>query len=147
MTKLLTIGMATYDDYDGTYFSTQALCLYHDILKNIDYEIVLIDNNPDSPHGQAVKNLTNWMDGKGKYIAFKDKQSTSVINEIFKNATGKYTVSMDCHVFLAPGSIESLLEYYSANPDCKDIVQGPMLYDYHKNYSTQFDPVWRGDMY
>ena len=147
MTKLLTIGMATYDDYDGTYFSTQALCLYHDILKNIDYEIVLIDNNPDSPHGQAVKNLTNWMDGKGKYIAFKDKQSTSVRNEIFKNATGKYTVSMDCHVFLAPGSIESLLEYYSANPDCKDIVQGPMLYDDHKNYSTQFDPVWRGDMY
>ncbi len=27
--KKLTIGMATYDDYDGVYFSIQALRLYH----------------------------------------------------------------------------------------------------------------------
>lgn len=140
--------MATYDDYDGTYFSTQALSLYHDILKSIDYEIVIIDNNPDSEHGKAVKGLTNhWMGGRGKYIPYKDKTSTAVRNEIFKNASGKYSISMDCHVFLVPGSLEALLQYYANNPDCKDIVQGPMLYDDHINYSTQFDPVWRGDMY
>lgn len=139
--------MATYDDYDGTYFTTQALCLYHDILKNIDYEIVIIDNNPDGLHGEAVKNLTHWMRGNGRYIPYKNKKSTAVRNEIFRNALGKYTISMDCHVLLAPGSIESLLEYYSNNPDCKDLIQGPMLYDDHINYATQFDPVWRGDMY
>jgi hypothetical protein len=147
MNKLLTIGMSTYDDYDGVYFSTQALCLYHDILKNIDYEIVLIDNNPDGSHGQAVKNLTNWMSGKGKYIPYKNKTSTAVRNEIFKNSESKYTISMDCHVLFAPKSLEALLEYYNQNPDCKDIIQGPMLYDDHKNYATQFDPIWRGDMY
>lgn len=139
--------MATYDDYDGTYFTTQALQLYHDILKKIDYEIIIIDNNPDSEHGKANKNLINWMNGKGKYIPFTNKTSTAVRNEIFKNASGKYAISMDCHVFLAPGSLESLLSYYESKPDCKDIVQGPMLYDDHKNYCTQFDPVWRGDMY
>jgi hypothetical protein len=147
MNKLLTIGMATYDDYDGTYFSTQALTLYHEILKSINYEILIIDNNPDSEHGKAVKNLPNWMNGNGRYIEYRDKVSTSVRNEIFKNASGKYTISMDCHVLLAPKSIEALLNYYFKNPDCKDIIQGPMLYDDHKNYSTQFDPVWRGDMY
>lgn len=139
--------MATYDDYDGVYFSTQALGLYHDILKSINYEILIIDNNPESEHGKAVKNLTNWMGDKVKYIPYINKTSTSVRNEIFNNASGKYTISMDCHVFLAPKSIEALLNYYFNHSNCLDIVQGPMLYDDHKNYSTQFDPVWRGDMY
>ena len=145
--KLLTIGMSTYDDFDGVYFSTQALSLYHSILKDIDYEIVIIDNNPDSEHGKAVSSLVNWMNGKGRYIPYKNKTSTSVRNEIFKNSNGKYTISMDCHVLFSPGAIESLLNYYDKNYDCKDLIQGPMLYDDHKNYSTQFDPVWRGDMY
>lgn len=147
MNKLLTIGMATYDDYDGVYFTTQALSLYHEILKVIDYEILIIDNNPESPHGQAVKNIISWMNGKGQYIPYKNRTSTSVRNEIFKNSSGKYTISMDCHVLLAPGSLESLLDYYSKNENCKDLVQGPMLYDDHINYATQFDPVWSGHMY
>ena len=29
MNPILTIGMATYDDYDGVYFTTQAIRLYH----------------------------------------------------------------------------------------------------------------------
>jgi len=145
--KLLTIGMATYDDYDGVYFTTQALMLYHDILKNIDYEILIIDNNPHGQHASLVRDLTHWMSGRGRYIPYENKTSTAVRNEIFVNANGKYTISLDCHVLLAPNSINALLDYYSQNPDCKDIVQGPMLYDDQINYSTQFDPVWRGDMY
>jgi hypothetical protein len=29
--KLLTIGMATYDDYDGVYFTLQSLRMYHPV--------------------------------------------------------------------------------------------------------------------
>jgi hypothetical protein len=147
MSKLLSIGMSTYDDFDGVYFSVQALRSYHKILNDIDYEIIIIDNNPDSEHGKMVKGLIGWVGNNGKYIPFKDKQSTSVRNEIFKNSSGKYTISIDCHVLIENGGLESLLTYYMQNPDCKDIIQGPMLYDNLKQYSTHFSPEWRGHMY
>lgn len=139
--------MATYDDFDGVYFTTQALRMYHDILKNIDYEILIIDNNPDGKHGESVKNMVSWMHGNCKYIPYSSKTSTAIRNEIFRNSSGKYTVSIDCHVFIKNGGLDALLHYYENNPDCKDIIQGPMIYDDQTSYSTQFDPMWRGDMF
>jgi glycosyltransferase involved in cell wall biosynthesis len=148
MTKLLTIGMATYDDFDGVYFSIQALRMYHPILNTIDYEIVVVDNNPTGQHGETVKNfVVNWTQGRGRYIPYNDNTSTSVRNEVFKNAEGKYTICMDCHVLIMGGGIEKLLEYYGQHEDCKDIVQGPLIYDDLVNYSTEFSPEWRGHMY
>lgn len=147
MSKLLTIGMATYDDFDGVYFTTQSLVMYQEILKNIDYEIIIIDNNPSGKHGQAVKDVSGWLRNHVKYIPYEEKASTAVRNEIFSNSSGKYTISIDCHVLIKPGAIESLLKYYESNPDCKDIIQGPMIYDDQVSYSTQFDPAWRGDMF
>lgn len=42
----LTIGMPTLDDYDGVYFTLQALRLYHaDVMPSI--ELLVVDNNPD----------------------------------------------------------------------------------------------------
>ena len=147
MSKLLTIGMATYDDFDGVYFTIQSLIMYQESLKNIDYEIIIIDNNPTGKHGQAVKDLSGWLRNRVKYIPYEEKASTAVRNEIFANSSGKYTISIDCHVLIKPGGIESLLKYYESRPDCKDIVQGPMMYDDQSSYSTQFDPAWRGDMF
>lgn len=145
--KLLTIGMATYDDYDGVYFTVQALRLYQ--LQGIekDVEIIVIDNNPDSKHGKEVKNfVNNW--AKGKYIPYTEKQSSFVKYEIFKHATGKYTLGMDCHVLFQPDAIKNLLHYYAKNPDTKNLIQGPLWYDDLKNnVSTHFDKVWRGNMY
>ena len=37
----LTIGMATYQDFDGVYFSVQDLRLHHD-MENV--EILIVDN-------------------------------------------------------------------------------------------------------
>ena len=45
MTKTLTIGMATYDDFDGVFFSVQAIRMYHKEILD-DIEIVIVDNNP-----------------------------------------------------------------------------------------------------
>ena len=51
MDKILTIGMAVYDDYDGVYFTVQALRLYHEICRSDRVEFIIIDNNPDSANG------------------------------------------------------------------------------------------------
>jgi hypothetical protein len=144
--KKLTIGMATYDDYDGVYFSIQALRLYQ--LKDIekDVEIIVIDNNPESKQGQEVKRFSeSW--ANVKYVPYNDRKSTFIKYEIFKHATGIYTLGMDCHVLLEPNAIKNLLNYYEQNPNTNDLIQGPLLYDNLISISTKFDPVWRGNMY
>ena len=147
MNKKLTIGMATYDDFDGVYFSIQALKLYQ--LKGLEgqVQIIVIDNNPESKHGQEVKNFVEgW--AKAKYIPFTDKKSTSVRNEVFKNASGEYTLCMDSHVMFEPNAITNLLKYYEENPNTKNLIQGPLWYDsLDSNMSSQFYPVWRANMY
>ncbi len=146
MNKLLTIGMATYDDFDGVYFSLQSIRMHHDLIGRDDIEYIVVDNNPDGKHGIEVKKLVeNW--AKAKYIPYKYKTSTAVRNEIFRNATGKYCISMDCHVLFFNGAINSLLDYYKDNPDCKNIVHGPLVYDDLKSISTHFKPGWGAGMY
>jgi hypothetical protein len=46
-----------------------------------------------------------------------------------------------------PNAITNLLKYYEDNPNTKNLVQGPLLYDDLKHTSTHFDTVWRGHMY
>src|SRR5262249_17348834 len=58
--KKLTIGMATYDDYDGVYFTLQSIRLHHPEILT-DAEFVIIDNNPDGPCADALKDLGNWI--------------------------------------------------------------------------------------
>jgi hypothetical protein len=146
MPKLLTIGMSTYDDYDGVYFSIQALRMYHDICNTDQVEFVVIDNHPNSPHGDEIK---KHVEGavKGKYVPYTEKISSFNKYLIPEHAEGKYVLIIDSHVMLEKNGIDNLLAYYKDNPNCKNLVQGPLWYDDLKHYSTHFDPVWRGDMY
>lgn len=142
MQKLLTIGMSTYDDFHGVYFSIQSLKMYHELH---DVEIIVIDNNPNSEHGKATKNMAECV---GRYIPYEERKGTSVRNEVFNNALGKYTLCIDCHVLLCKNFINNLLKYYaSVGSDCKNIVSGPMYDDRLNVHATQFDPVWRSHMY
>jgi hypothetical protein len=148
MSKLLTIGMCTYDDFDGVYFTIQSLGLYHKILQNIDYEIIVIDNNPSSSHGEATKSFINgWKQEKCRYIPYTQKKSTSIRNEIFNYSKSKYCLCIDCHVMIQDGGLEALINYFTEKEDCKDLIQGPLIYDNIKNYATEFLPIWNDRMY
>ena len=68
--KLLTVGMSTYDDFDGVYFTVQALRMYHNIINNNDCEIIIIDNNPDGYHSQALKDLiSGWLYANARLVS------------------------------------------------------------------------------
>ena len=54
--RRLTIGMATYDDYDGVYFTVQAIPLYHPEV-TLDTEILVIDNHPE---GRQRSRCASW---------------------------------------------------------------------------------------
>jgi hypothetical protein len=136
----LTIGMATYHDFDGVYFTLQALRLYQDLEHT---ELLVIDN-----YGcEDTKNLVEgWL--KGRYIKATDVVGTAAPRDlVFREARGKAVLCCDCHVLFAPGVIAQLKQFYREHPECQDLLQGPMLYDDGKLIATHFDPVWREQMW
>ena len=147
MSKLLTIGMATYDDYDGVFFSIQALRMYHPICNTDSVEFVILDNNPKGPHGLACLNFAGSSSNNIKYIEYSGVSSSFNKYKIVDHATGQYVLIIDCHVLIAQNGISHLLSYFQQNPECKNLIQGPLLYDDLKNISTHFNPQWSGDMY
>jgi hypothetical protein len=148
MDKLLTIGMATYDDYDGVYFTIQSLRMYHDICKSKEIEYIVLDGNPEGKHAETIKNfLKSFHHQDAIYIDNQEKTSSFDKYKIVEHASGKYILIIDCHVLIQPEGIDALLYYYLNNPECKDLIQGPLLYDDFINVSTHFDPQWRGSMY
>lgn len=147
MSKLLTIGMATYDDFDGVYFTIQALRMYHPICNTDDVEIIILDNNSKSKHGEEVKNFVTKEVKNGLYIENDKPNASWTKYQIPDYANGKYIIIMDCHVMLISNAITNLLNYYTDNENCKNLVQGPLLYNNLKNVSTHWNPEWRGHMY
>jgi len=140
--KLLTIGMATYDDYDGVYFTIQALKLYHPICQTDDVEFVVIDSNPTSEHGlETKKYVTKKI--RETYIPYDGVSSSFNKYEVVKHAKGKYILILDCHVLLVPGAIDKLLDYYKENPNCKNLIQGPYYHDDLNSVNTHWVEKWR----
>src|SRR5215212_5790952 len=137
----LTIGMATYDDFNGVYFTLQALRLYQDLR---DTELLVIDN-----YGcQATKELVEgWVHGARYLLATEVTGTAAPRDLVFREAWGEAVLCCDSHVLFAPAAIRRLKEYYREHPDCPDLLQGPLVYDDLKTISTHFDPVWRAEMW
>ena len=146
--KLLTIGMATYDDFDGMFFSIEALMMYHqEVMPYV--EILVVDNNPNGKFSKDTKQYLAALNNgvKPTYIAFDEYRATTVKNLVFEQATTPYVLCMDSHVLLEAGSLAKLLMYYQCHENTKDLLQGPLLSDDLLSVWTHFDPVWRGQMF
>jgi glycosyltransferase involved in cell wall biosynthesis len=137
--------MATYDDYDGVYFSLQALRMYHPEIVE-EAEFVVVDNHPDGPCAEQLKQLEHHI-ANYRYIPAGEFTGTAIKNAVFVNAGGEFVLCMDSHVFFVPGALKRLIAYMRAQPETRDLLQGPLVYDDLKTFSTHFDPVWRGGMY
>lgn len=137
----LTVGMACYDDFDGVWFSVKALRMYHGDVA--DMEIVVVDNNPDSAHGREVKRFVESTP-RARYVPFGECRGTAQPrNRVFEVASGDYVVCIDCHVLLEPGSLRKLVDYLDANPDCRDLLQGPLVGDRGRVIGTHQELTWR----
>lgn len=136
----LTVGIATYDDFEGLYFTLQALRLYQDME---DVEVLVVDNFGCELTRTFVEEWT-----PARYLLAKDVQGTAPSkNRIFEEAQGAAVVVCDSHVLFAPGVIGRLRRFYRDHPECDDLLQGPLLYDDLTNLSTHFAPEWRGWMW
>lgn len=143
--RFMTIGMATYDDYDGVYFSLQAIRFYHpEILDEVEF--LVIDNHPEGPCGAALKDLENHVPNL-RYIPAADVTGTAVRNRVFSEAGGDFVLCMDCHVLFAPGSLRKLIDYFRTVPSSTDLIQGPLIYDDLAKLSTHWSEGWRNGMF
>jgi hypothetical protein len=144
--RKLTIGMATFDDYDGVYFTIQSIRMYHkDILDDIEF--IIVDNNPESEHGKCLREFCKWVKEPIKYIPYVEMKGTSSREQVFTNATTDYVLCMDCHVLLESGSISELIKFFDSGNDNGNIVQGPLLYDNLADISTHFKEDWGCQMF
>jgi D-alanine-D-alanine ligase-like ATP-grasp enzyme len=135
----LTIGMATYKDFDGVYFTLQALRLYHDVE---EVEFLVVDNFGCDDTRRFVTSIG------GRYVRATDLVGTAAAkNVVFQEARGEAVLCCDSHVLFAPGAIARLKDYHRTHPDSRDLFQGPLVYDDLVTISTHFDPVWRGQMW
>ncbi|CAN5701185.1 hypothetical protein BH09CHL1_BH09CHL1_08450 [soil metagenome] len=136
----LTIGMATYDDFDGVYFTLQSLRLYQDLT---DTEIIVIDNFGCETTRDFVQNWTG-----ARYIRSTEVVGTAAGRDLlFREGQGEAILCCDSHVLFVPGAIARLKQYYCDHPDTIDLLQGPILYDDTRNISTHFHPEWRDQMW
>lgn len=143
----LTIGMAVYEDFDGMYFTTQALRYYHQDADTSRIQFLVVDNCPDGTHSKATKDFIEKYVWGGRYIGTDKIKGTAVRDLIFEEADTELVMCLDSHVLLEPGALRRLLAYYDANPDSLDLLQGPLVYDDIYNMATHFTPEWSGGMF
>jgi hypothetical protein len=141
----LTIGMATYDDYDGVYFTIQSIRVNNPELEGV-LEFVVIDNNPAGPCSELLSHLGKSIDGY-RYVPRDEWSGTAIRNAVFEEASSPFVLCVDSHVLIVPGAISKLLSYLESDPDSRDLVQGPLIYDDLRTRSTHMEPRWRAGMY
>jgi hypothetical protein len=139
--------MAHYDDYQGLWATVQSLRVHHPEVMS-DCELLVVDNNPESPHGKDASDLINGWVGNGRYLAAPDVVGTSAPRDlVFREASGDAVLCIDCHVLIEPGAISRLLAYYDSHPETMDLLSGPLVYDDLHNISTHFADEWRDHMW
>lgn len=143
--KFLTIGMATYDDFDGCYFTIHSIRLYHSEILD-DVEFLILDNNPARPCAASLKNFENWLPNF-RYVPNRSRQGTAVRDLVFREAMSDFVLCVDSHVLFEAGSLARLIDYCREHPDSNDLLQDPLIGDDLKPMATCFQPKWSHLMY
>jgi hypothetical protein len=142
---LLTIGMATFDDYDGVFFSIHAIRMFHpEVLPYIDF--LVIDNHPTGPCAKALKDLEKLVENY-RYVPYDRSQGTAVRDFLFRESDAEFVLCMDSHVLFAPGALAKLIGYLEHNRQSGDLLQGPLISDGLHLLATHFDERWSHGMF
>jgi len=77
----ITIGIATFDDFDGAWFTINSLHLHHqDVMDRA--EVVLLDNHPRGPESAELKRFETQLP-RVRYVPVSAYSSTAIRDQIF----------------------------------------------------------------
>lgn len=141
----LTVGMATYDDFDSLWFTLRSLLIHHREVAD-ELELLVVDNNPQSSQGELNRKYCKSIGAE--YVPFGEGQGTAQPREqVFAHARTPYVMCMDSHVLLEPGTLRRLLDYYAEHPDSSDLLMGPIVGDNLEPLGTYQYLEWRSYAY
>ncbi len=158
----ITFGCAVHDDFYGLHPTIQSARMQlHALLPPDEFECVVVDNNPHSPHGKLTAEWCASQAPRVRYVAYTEHAGTSAPrDEIFRQARGDIVLVTDPHVILSGdslptpsrpsrpfgirGALRTLLDFYEQHPESQDLIQGPLLYD-HMQPVTHFNNDWGTD--
>jgi len=142
----LCIGMSTYDDFDGVFFTIQALRMMHpEVLDQTSF--LIIDNHPEALAADSLRQLAAKVPNCG-YVPFRGYRSTQVRDLVFREANADIVMCVDSHILVLPGALKALLDYFEREPESLDIVQGPLVDETLTNViGTHFAPRWGRGMW
>lgn len=138
--------MATFDDFDGVWFTIQAIRLFHpEVTDKLTF--LIVDNHPEGATAASLKALENWIPFL-RYVPFRGYCGTSVRDLIFREANADIVCCVDSHVLLQSGALAALVRWFDDHPDSSDLIQGPLLGDgLDGPTASHFEPVWGAGMY
>ncbi len=147
----LTVGMSTYDDFQGLWATVQSVYLNNEWESPFDVEIIIVDTSPPgSEHKRLVQGLVEKHKPVHliKYIDMPEVVGTTYPRDIiFNHASADYVVVMDCHVMCPINTLLRLSLWFEDNPTCVDLIHGPMYYDDLQMYVVQMSDQIRGQMW
>lgn len=142
----MCVGMATYDDFDGVWFTIQAIRLFHPEIAS-ELAFLIVDNHPEGASANDLKALENWVPYL-RYIPFRGYRGTSVRDLIFREANSEIVCCVDSHVLLQPGALSAIVGWFDEHPGSRDLLQGPLLNDAIDGpAATHFAPNWGANMF
>jgi hypothetical protein len=144
--RRLCVAMATYDDFDGVYFTVQSIRLHHpEVLDETSF--LIIDNHPEGAGADDLKGLDTRIPHL-RYVPFRGYRSTAVRDLVFRIADADIVLCVDSHVLFRPGALRALIHHFETQPASRDLVQGPLLGDDLTSViGSHFAPKWGAGMY
>lgn len=144
---LLTIGLAAYDDFDGVFFTLQALRMYHDLRQ---CEIVVVNNSPQATSSAALKKFVEGCNKRGnagcRYVELAEPVGTAAPrNALLEHATGEWVLVLDSHVLLAAGALRRFIFWLVRNRQSQDLITGPLWSDRLNTIHTHLNDRWRSN--
>lgn len=141
----LTVGMATYDEYDSTWATLNNLRLSLRRILPADHEFVIVNNHPD---GDETKSLVKLAKDAGNVrLVNWPAAGTASRQQVFANANGLFTLCLDCHVMLELSALGRLVEYLRTRTTSNDLYQGVVVLDNFRTKYTHMALAWRNKMF
>jgi hypothetical protein len=130
----LTVGLATYKDFDGVYFTLQSLRAHH----GAGFDVLVLDNAPE--RCGRTEQVTRAVGGR--YLHRPDLTGTSKSRDaVFRLAVTPWVLVCDSHVLFEPGAIAKLVELTEKPEHAHDLLTGPLVWDDGVGASTHWRPT------
>ena len=136
--------MATYDDYDGVYFTVQALRLYHPEVLD-DTNFVVIDYLR-RPLRRAAKQQVDTLIANYRYVPARFPIRHGGARRGVRGGRQRIRAVLTLHVSASPRD-QAATRLLPSKPGYAKLLQGPLHYDDLTKTGSHFHPDWRAGMY